>query len=174
MGVAVLALGVLLGGCSGSSAGAPADPVASGSPLTVPLFSQPAVPGTDAAQAVTLAARDYYATVSAAANTGLVADLQAATLPSCACRSVATFISSVYARGERLQGFGYRVGEVGAPSVTGTRATVEVPYTLAAYARTDADGTVLQSFPEEPVATATLTLERVDGRWLVAEIEVGP
>lgn len=165
---------VLLAGCSGGSSGAGTGPVASGrgaSPLPGPLLSQPAVPGTTDAERVAAAARAYYATVSAAANTGDLAGLAAASVESCPCRSVLEFLRELYGRGQRLDRFGYQVGAVGVPTVAGSRGTVTVTYRQAGYRLLGADGATVTQYPAESEVTALVSLDLVEGRWLVAGIE---
>jgi predicted lipid-binding transport protein (Tim44 family) len=156
-GVALALGATLLAGCSDEHAG------------SLPSLA-PAPPAPSPAD-VAAVARDYYAALEQAGQTGDVARLRALVDPACACADQVGYIEREHRAGHRFT-TRYTVDGVTTHDVTAGSAYATVTITYADSAVVDAKGGVVRRLPGKTRAGRDLLFEREGAAWRLARLVV--
>lgn len=152
----------LVAGCGGSSEPRTVQPVPSVSPSPSPS------PSLTPEEQVLAAVRAYYAAVNYAAETGDTSRVLATTTPECSCRSVASYIDGLQAKGQGLRNARNELGGLRVTQVTASFAVVAVNYLSPRHQVVDLkSGRILETFPSKRFV-AQVTVKAVASNWLVA------
>lgn len=166
-----LALGAVLGGCTGDG----------DKPQTLPTIKSPSPASSPSPtprasvlsrQSAISSARGYYAEIGRAAATGDTRALSALHVDACPCRAVDAFIQSSYKDGGRVEGFLYQIARTTVDSFSNKLAAINVTYSVPEVKVIDQSGRVKEAAPAIQQGQSVVTVVLVSDHWLVDHIDV--